>query len=242
MSAAAAKPTVFDIFDCQVAGIDNPTDGDILCGKDKTYNLHPGNLQFRQLIEQHGPHYAVADTKQNKMAITKCIVDTIQQKGARFLEKVDGATHWTELANAKARDKTSHALRFFCKNHVVKHIRQVSNEDVAATPMAVKSSGAGDTMNSTDTMMRDFAKLYTSPVAAGESQQQPSLLQMEVDTSIPMDTVRSTDLSMKTATDTWRSLQDLNLDTLRSQDLRDIMECVPAALREGDADIMALAS
>lgn len=222
----STPPSVFDIFDCQKAGIEKPGDGDILCGKDKTFNLHPGNLRFRQLIEAHAPAYARADSKQNKMKITKSIVDTIQIHGSRFLEKVDGSLYWSELANAKARDKTSHALRFYCKNHPTKQPRRVSNEN-GTVPMT-----SNDTMNSTDTMMREFASLYSSP-------EPPSY--MEVDPS-SADTIRSIDL-LKSNADTLRSrdTQDLNLDTLRSQDLRDIMDCAPAQLGPEDSDeIMAM--
>jgi hypothetical protein len=109
-------------------------DTDILCGKDKTYNLHAGNVRYRHLIESHGIAYHAAITKHEKTKITRSVLDILDREQCRFLQPVEGgeipaSTHasatdsrpqptaWTIVPRQKARDKTSHALRFYCQQH-----------------------------------------------------------------------------------------------------------------------------
>jgi hypothetical protein len=100
--------------------ISEPTISDILCGKDKTYSKHEGNLRFRQLIQDYVEPYQEATTKQEKMQITKEIVRHLQTVwSARFLKKV--GSEWQEISTQNARDKTSHALRFAAGKHSRKH-------------------------------------------------------------------------------------------------------------------------
>lgn len=92
--------------------IDGPTDNDVLCGRDRNFSKHPGNLLYRVQVERQASAYAVATTKQAKMKITKSIVHVMQtQYGSRFLRRTE-ANQWEVLTNVQARDKTSHALRF----------------------------------------------------------------------------------------------------------------------------------
>lgn len=92
--------------------IDTPLTNDVLCGKDKTYQLHPGNRLYRQLIEEVAAHYSTVATKQDKMSMTQNIVHTMMHThGARFLRPFSD-DQWVEITHQMARDKTSHALRF----------------------------------------------------------------------------------------------------------------------------------
>ena len=92
--------------------IDGPTDNDVLCGRDRNFSKHPGNLLYRVQVERQASSYAIATTKQAKMKITKAIVHVMQsQYGSRFLRRTV-ANQWEVLTNVQARDKTSHALRF----------------------------------------------------------------------------------------------------------------------------------
>ena len=92
-----------------------PTEMDILCSKDKSVAKHPGNLAFRERIEEGTASYSTAVSKQEKMKITRDIVTFMQHKyGSRFLKQKGNA--WIEINNTTARDKVSHALRFAAKN------------------------------------------------------------------------------------------------------------------------------
>ena len=93
----------------------DPSERDILCGKDKTYGKHTGNRLFRDRIEEMKVLYCSASSKQEKMAITKEIVRfMITEHGSRFLKKEGDI--WIEINNQAARDKVSHALRFAARN------------------------------------------------------------------------------------------------------------------------------
>lgn len=116
----------------QITLIDTPKAADILCGKDKTFGKHPGNMLYRDLIEAKALDYANAVYKLDKMKLTTEIVDTmVSEFGSRFLRpvgpstlvnNVDGSVKtvsgWEEISLTAARDKTSHALRF-CATHSI---------------------------------------------------------------------------------------------------------------------------
>lgn len=97
--------------------IDVPSDMDVLCGRDRNFLKHQGNVIYRQEVEIQASAYALATTKPAKMKITKAIVHTMQTKyGSRFLRRTEN-NHWEVLTNVQARDKTSHALRFINNNN-----------------------------------------------------------------------------------------------------------------------------
>jgi hypothetical protein len=84
---------------------------DILCGKDKTYAKHRGNVLYKALIDENAGRYQDASTKQEKMNITKEIVHKLHvQYRSRFIKP--HGDHWALINDSLARDKTSHALRF----------------------------------------------------------------------------------------------------------------------------------
>ena len=96
--------------------IETPAATDVLCGKNKTYAKHAGNIIYRGLINATARTYAAIPTKQEKMRITTEIVHQMtHEHNSRFL-KCSGGNAWEELSVTAARDKTSHALRF-CAAH-----------------------------------------------------------------------------------------------------------------------------
>jgi hypothetical protein len=121
-----------------------PTSSDILCGKDKTYSKHEGNLRFRQLIQDYVEPYQAATSKQQKMHITKEIVRHLETVwSARFLKMVisSGGTEWEEISTQNARDKTSHALRFAAgKHHKGSHKLLSRSHSTASAPSAARTS------------------------------------------------------------------------------------------------------
>jgi hypothetical protein len=111
----------------------HPAETDVLCGKDKTFAKHPGNVLYRNLIQAFSQVYAETPTKQEKMRMTAEIVQKMKvEHGSRFLKSVHGNHSdwgsedddgsgggggvWEEISVTAARDKTSHALRFCAAN------------------------------------------------------------------------------------------------------------------------------
>jgi len=85
-------------------------ENDVLSGRGGGTNVHPGNRNFRDLINLHRRAYLKA-RKNDKPAISRAIVRAIREKGGRFLKKKDRSNLWYEIGDDAAREKTSQALR-----------------------------------------------------------------------------------------------------------------------------------
>ena len=113
----------------QLCSIMKPESKDVLCGKVKTYERHPGNQNFRVTISKWASRYTSAQTKSQKMKITAGLVVYMQTNfNSRFLKKSttnSGQEIWEEIPDKAARDKVSHALRFAIANNraVVNQLR-----------------------------------------------------------------------------------------------------------------------
>ena len=93
-----------DIFRCDGQAQSN----DVLLGRGKGALFHPGNIQFRKMIDSYADAYDQADKKE-KTRITNEIVYAVKKFG-RFLD-ADGAEGWKEANDKTARLKVSHAFR-----------------------------------------------------------------------------------------------------------------------------------
>lgn len=87
-------------------------ESDVICGKGKAYTSHAGSRRFRNAIESYRQKYHEANTKQDKMKITKEIYESFCKSSSRFLKWNETLRNWDELTSLEARDKISHALRF----------------------------------------------------------------------------------------------------------------------------------
>ena len=98
------------------------SDADVLCGRGGLVNGFVGNIAFRDLVAERRDEYRDAE-KMAKTLIAQGIVDKIKSRGGLFLHRVDidgkskGGTgdaqgsKWADMSEAKARVKTSQALR-----------------------------------------------------------------------------------------------------------------------------------
>lgn len=85
-------------------------DADVLSGRGGGTNVHPGNRNFRDLINMHRRAYLKA-RKNDKPAISRAIVRSIRDATGRFLRKDEKSGLWFEIGDDAAREKTSQALR-----------------------------------------------------------------------------------------------------------------------------------
>jgi hypothetical protein len=90
-----------------------PGRNDVLFGRGVTTNRHGGNRRFRSVIAEHSQKYQAA-TKQRKTLIAREVVQIIQQRGGRFLQKKESGD-WEPVKDAIAREKASQALRDSCR-------------------------------------------------------------------------------------------------------------------------------
>ncbi len=94
------------------SGIATPCVNDVLCGRGKNVNNHPGNKLFQSAVKSVRVEY-VRSQKRDKPKFAKCIVSNIQNLNppGRFL-KLDTSTGlWYDIGNKKALSKTRQALR-----------------------------------------------------------------------------------------------------------------------------------
>jgi len=100
-----------------------PNARDVLCGRGGGTRRHPGNKNYRSLINSSKPIYLIS-TKEEKTSISRSIVAAIRDQQGQFLEqrrppRVGGGTkdeqnkitEWYDIGDAKATEKTSQALR-----------------------------------------------------------------------------------------------------------------------------------
>jgi hypothetical protein len=85
-------------------------DSDVLSGRGGGTNVHPGNRNFRDLINVHRRAYLKA-RKNDKPAISRAIVRSVREANGAFLKKDEKSGLWFEIGDDAAREKTSQALR-----------------------------------------------------------------------------------------------------------------------------------
>ena len=90
-------------------GIADPTNNDILGGRGDTINRHPGNVQFRRLVNKQRRVYLVSQFKREKRLIAESIVAQIEELDppGRFLSKNPRTGLWHRIAPDRAVEKTA---------------------------------------------------------------------------------------------------------------------------------------
>ena len=87
---------------------------DVLLGRGRAAQLHPGNVELIKLAEEREEQYLKAE-KFTKTVISLEIMGIIQKRGGRFLE-LDGSTNlWKSVSQDRARDKVANLFRSFRK-------------------------------------------------------------------------------------------------------------------------------
>lgn len=100
--------------------ITKPAENDVLFGRGGRINDHPGNVQFRTIVEQYKHEYTQLRSKRDKRRIALEVIDQIRCLGGKFLER-DSSGRWFEQNKVKVFKKTSQALR-----EGAPHLRQPS--------------------------------------------------------------------------------------------------------------------
>eukprot|EP00984_Skeletonema_dohrnii_P034936 scaffold34460_cov222-Skeletonema_dohrnii-CCMP3373.AAC.2 len=120
-----------------------PTDNDVLSGRGAWFNQHPGNEQFRRMLDEHKTAY-MAGTKKRKMDISKAIVEAIYSLDppGRFLKQCPDTGQWNELSKRDAADKAAQAMAYAIKGESLKEKRKHrrSRRSLPDGAVATKSS------------------------------------------------------------------------------------------------------
>ena len=90
--------------------IENPSDADVLLGRGKPYQNHPGNRHMLGLVDKFRDQYQRAERKE-KHTIVEEVLSVIEAKGGRFLQRADYDNQWVEVNKAISYRKVGHAFR-----------------------------------------------------------------------------------------------------------------------------------
>ena len=93
------------------SGITKPDINDVLFGRGGKINDHPGNIQFRSIVEQCKYNYTQLRSKREKRRIALEVIDQIRSLGGKFLECDTSSGCWFEQSKVKVFKKASQALR-----------------------------------------------------------------------------------------------------------------------------------
>ena len=100
---------------------------DILLGRGKRHQNHPGNVRFRQIVNRHKEEYNTMK-RPDKWSKVQSVHSEIVKNGARFLKSLDNEDSWVVVPKSVAQQKVCHTLR--CKRNV-KKIATVTTEVAA---------------------------------------------------------------------------------------------------------------
>ena len=86
-----------------------PTGMDVLFGKGYRLQLHPGNVRFRKILEQHKDNYE-STPRQSRREMAVELAQILRNNGVRFLQKAGSGT-WVESEIAQAEKKVTQYFR-----------------------------------------------------------------------------------------------------------------------------------
>lgn len=96
------------------ATIPQPLSSDVILGRGRHQQEHPGNLRLAQLVDSKRQEYAKL-RKLEKSRIIRDIVETFESSGGRFVERYggeeDGPLRWRVSSTDARREKVSQLFR-----------------------------------------------------------------------------------------------------------------------------------
>jgi hypothetical protein len=89
-------------------GDEKPSQFDVLFGKGKGVQNHPGNRRYQHILDQYVKQFAIATSELQKSRIVQEVINVIYETEGQFLRQV-GDT-WMPVPNCEAYKKVWHAL------------------------------------------------------------------------------------------------------------------------------------
>ena len=108
-STGEVEPDNFTSTPIGAVGGLRPNSGDVLFGRGRAIIDHPGNAQFRQIVDHYMLKYEASGRLQ-KTCIADIIVRLVKNSCGRFLKKNEDGS-WDEVDDSAARKKVAHAFR-----------------------------------------------------------------------------------------------------------------------------------
>ena len=108
-----------DAIDPNAERVDKLRNNDILFGRGKGYQNHPGNRRMREIIEKYKRDYHSLK-RSAKRKMVEAVYNEITSDGSRFLKKLDNEDGFVMVDAPVALQKVSHTLR--CRKSTEKHL------------------------------------------------------------------------------------------------------------------------
>ena len=93
-----------------IGAVDIPSRNDVILGRGRPFNIHPGNRLLHEIVESHFEEYDSAE-RNEKTRLAKSIVATINRDSGRFLKQHEESGMWVEVSETEARQKVNHSFR-----------------------------------------------------------------------------------------------------------------------------------
>ena len=144
-----------------------PSDSDILLGRFKRSFNHPGNINFRTLINENVYLYMNTNTRREKGVVIKGLYNRLISQGRRFLKQ--HGKLWVDVSDDLiSRDKVSHAIRdavsIHFKNGILGNIWESAQQHPVTSKIKCKKRDDTNNFRKATAMMRTNKKKF--PVTA----------------------------------------------------------------------------
>mmetsp|Transcript_35772 Transcript_35772/g.86535 ORF Transcript_35772/g.86535 Transcript_35772/m.86535 type:complete len:489 (+) Transcript_35772:75-1541(+) len=110
--SSVAPPTTVEVprekF-CTTTAFITPSDGDVLSGRGRFFQNHPGNVRFREFVEQHSNEYDKLERHQRMIFTTK-LTHILHARNVRFVKQTTRAD-WVVMDFSEVRSKVSQQFR-----------------------------------------------------------------------------------------------------------------------------------
>jgi len=94
-----------------------PTSDDVLFGRGKRFQNHPGNLRMRKIIRKYKKIYSVQKGQHKKRLVVENAYNEITGGGARFIKQSEeNKNEWVEVMMHEALEKVAHTIRYKPRN------------------------------------------------------------------------------------------------------------------------------
>eukprot|EP00980_Cylindrotheca_fusiformis_P010351 scaffold2299_cov131-Cylindrotheca_fusiformis.AAC.38 len=142
---------------------------DVVFGRGRGHQKHPGNKRMRSIVEKYKLKYHELN-RDGKRKLVKAVYDEISENGVRFLSKLktlDDKDVWVVVDRPIALQKVCHTLR--CRKSILKHVDDEGNLPGAAGWVPPASSGRKNqtTKNRAEATTAPSAAAFRSPAVAG---------------------------------------------------------------------------
>jgi len=93
-----------------------PAANDVLFGRGKRFQNHPGNLRMRKIIRKYKKIYMAQKGQHRKRLVVENAYNEIVSGGARFVKQSEEKNQWLEVMMHEALEKVAHTIRYKPRN------------------------------------------------------------------------------------------------------------------------------